>query len=102
MSREAVLPAAALATCALLTGFWPGCDDECQCPDTPRVPVATPVLTPLKVTFRRDTDGGPPVPVIPAPGSLRVTSDAVVIEYLQAGLDHRVVYDVVPNAAPAR
>jgi len=84
MRRESVLMVATFVTCALGGILWNGCD-PCECPGIPRL------------HGRYLADSGPPLAVMPESGSLQVTGDTVVVEYQQAGVSHRVVYDVLPR-----
>lgn len=97
MKRESLLLVATFGACALGGSLWNGCVDDCRCPETTRLPEATDVLPALRVRGR-DQPEDPPVAVVPTPGSLQITGETVVVTYRQGGVDHRVVYDIIPNA----
>ena len=97
MRRETVLMVTTFVTCALGGSLWNGCD-TCECPEIHRLPAVTSARTPLSVGVQHQADSDAPIAVIPESGSLQVTGDTVVVEYRQAGVNHRVVYDVTPRA----
>ena len=96
MKRAAMVFAAAFALSAALgvglTACW---IDECKCPSTPPRPTAQAPLSRLEVASFDSRGGFGPLTVKPENGTLEVTGDTVVIQYQQAGVQHRVVYEVV-------
>lgn len=96
MKRAALVFASAFALSAALgvglTACWM---DDCNCPSTPPRPTAQAPLSRLQVASFDSRGDLAPLAVKPESGTLEVTGDTVVIEYQQAGVQHRVLYDVV-------
>ena len=71
-----------------------GCDRDCTCLPTPPRPEAQGPLPHLEIESYDSRGEVAQVPVEPEDGTIEITDDTVVIIYRQAGVRHRVVYDV--------
>jgi hypothetical protein len=72
-----------------------GCDSQCNCTRTPALPEAQAPLPGLEIQSYDRQGNVDQLPVNPENGTIEVTGNTVVISYQQAGVAHRVVYDVV-------
>jgi hypothetical protein len=86
--------AAVFALSAALVAALNGCDTECKCAPTPPRPEAQEPLPGLEIRSYDSSGNYAQLPVSPEDGTIEVTGDTVVIVYRQAGVQHRVVYDV--------
>jgi hypothetical protein len=88
--------AGAFAVSAALGAVMTACfHDDCTCPPIPPRPAAQGPLPGLEVAGYDSRGERAELPVKPESGTLEVTGDTVVIVYRQAGVEHRVVYQVV-------
>jgi hypothetical protein len=95
MRRNLLAFASVLALTAGLGAALNGCDAlDSSCPPVlPRPGAQAPL--PRLLIRSYDARGNPAqLPVAPESGSLEVTGDTVIILCTQAGVQHRVVYDV--------
>jgi hypothetical protein len=87
--------AAVFALSAALAGALNGCDlGDCNCLPTPPRPQVQAPLPGLEIQSYDSAGNAAQLPVMPEAGTLEVTGNTVVIVYRQAGVQHRVVYDV--------
>jgi hypothetical protein len=92
----------AFAVSSVLGLFASGCSfGDCDCPENPDQPTPQAPLGGLDVVGYDGSGGPAPLEVAPEQGTLEVRADAVVIEYLQAGVRHQVTYEVTPHSLRA-
>jgi hypothetical protein len=95
MIRSLLVLVAAFAVSSGLGILIHGCDLQCNCTPTPALPEAQAPLPGLEIQSYDRQGNNAQLPVNPENGTIEVTGNTVVISYQQAGVTHRVVYDVV-------
>jgi hypothetical protein len=96
MIRGALVLLAAFGLSSGLAILIQGCDfSDCNCTPTPALPQAQAPLPGLEIKSYDSSGNDVVIPVQPQNGTIEVTGNSVAISYQQAGVTHRVVYDVV-------
>lgn len=96
MIRSVLVLLAAFGLSSGLAILIQGCDfSNCNCTPTPALPQAQAPLPGLEISSYDSSGNAVVIPVQPENGTIEVTGNSVAISYQQAGVTHRVIYDVV-------
>ena len=97
MTRAVRVFAAAFGLSAAFGLLGAGCaGNDCNCPDVPEQPEPQGTFANLSVAFFAQEGGPAEPPVRPENGTATVSVDLLTFRYAQDGIDHEIIYEVVP------